>query len=38
VVATWGQPTQIIKGATKEVYVYPDMKVVFVAGKVADVK
>lgn len=38
VVATWGEPTQIIKGATKEVYVYPDMKVVFVAGKVADVK
>jgi hypothetical protein len=38
VVATWGQPQQIIKLPTKEVYVYPDMKVVFVAGKVADVK
>ena len=33
-----GAAHEIIKGATKEVYVYPDMKVVFVAGKVADVK
>ena len=38
VVAIWGQPQQIIKLATKEVYVYPDMKVFFVAGKVADIK
>ncbi len=38
VVATWGQPTKDIKLGTKEILVYPDMKVTFVAGKVSDVQ
>lgn len=38
VIATWGQPKEDIKLANKEIFVYPDMKVTFVAGKVYDVK
>lgn len=38
VTATWGPPTKDIKLGSKEIYVYPDMKVTFVAGKVSDVQ
>ena len=38
VVANFGQPTKDIKLSNKEIYVYPDMKVTFVAGKVSDVQ
>jgi len=38
VVANWGQPTKIVKLASKEIYYYPDMKVTFVAGKVSNVE
>ncbi len=38
VIATWGQPTKDIKLPSKEIFVYPDMKVTFVAGKVSDVQ
>ena len=37
-IATWGQPTKDIKLGAKEIFVYPDMKVTFVAGKVSDVQ
>ncbi len=33
-----GAPDKIIKLGTKEIYVYKDMKVVFVDGKVSDVQ
>jgi hypothetical protein len=38
VVAAFGQPTKIIKLATKEIDTYPDMKVTFVHNKVSDVQ
>jgi hypothetical protein len=38
VITTWGQPTKDIKLASKEILVYPDMKVTLVAGKVSDVQ
>lgn len=38
VTAIMGQPTKVVKLPTKEIYYYPDMKVVFVAGKVKDVE
>lgn len=38
VVAAWGPPTKDIKLGTKEILVYPDMKVTFVGGKVSDVQ
>ena len=38
VVAIWGQPSKDIKLGGKEIYVYPDMKVTFVGGKVSDVQ
>lgn len=38
VVANWGQPSKDIKLGTKEILVYPDMKVTFVGGKVSDVQ
>jgi hypothetical protein len=38
VVAIFGQPTKVVKLATKEIDYYPDMKVTFVAGKVKDVQ
>jgi hypothetical protein len=38
VVATWGQPTKMVKLSSKEIYYYPDIKVTFVAGKVSDIQ
>ncbi len=38
VIATWGQPAKDIKLSSKEILVYPDMKVTLVAGKVSDVQ
>ena len=38
VLATWGQPAKDIKLSSKEIFVYPDMKVTFVGGKVSDVQ
>lgn len=37
VVAMFGQPTKILKpSSSKQIYIYPDMKVTFVNGKVTD--
>jgi hypothetical protein len=38
VVANFGQPDKIVKLGTKQIYVYKDMKVTFVNGKVSDVQ
>lgn len=38
VVANLGQPDKILKQQTKQIYVYQNMKIVFVAGKVSDVQ
>jgi hypothetical protein len=38
VIAAKGQPTNKIQFPTKVVYVYPDMKIIFVKGKVSDVQ
>lgn len=38
VIAIMGEPTKVVKLPTKEVDYYPDMKVIFVAGKVKDVQ
>ncbi len=38
VTANFGQPDKIIKLSSKQIYVYKDMKVVFVGGKVSDVQ
>ncbi len=38
VVGNFGQPDKIIKLAAKQIYVYKDMKVTFVGGKVTDVQ
>jgi hypothetical protein len=38
VVANFGEPDKIIKLASKQIYVYKDMKVTFVGGKVTDVQ
>ena len=38
VVALFGQPQKVIKLAAKQIYVYKDMKVTFVKGKVTDVQ
>jgi len=38
VVAIFGQPTKVIQLKSKEIYVYPDMKVTFVNNKVTDVQ
>ena len=38
VLATWGQPAKEIKLSSKEIFVYPDMKVTFIGGKVSDVQ
>ena len=37
VIATWGQPQKDLKGSTKEILVYTDMRVTIVGGKVTDV-
>jgi hypothetical protein len=38
VTVAMGQPKQIVKLGTKQIYVYPDMKVTFVNGKVSDIQ
>jgi hypothetical protein len=38
VVGNFGQPDKVIKLASKQIYVYKDMKVTFVGGKVSDVQ
>jgi len=38
VVATLGQPQKVVKLAAKEMLYYPEMKVILVEGKVADVE
>jgi len=38
VVAQMGPPTKIVKLGAKEMYYYPDMKVIFVKNKVTDVQ
>jgi hypothetical protein len=38
VVAMFGAPTKVVNLGTKEIDVYPDMKVTFVKGKVTDVQ
>jgi hypothetical protein len=38
VVAIFGQPSKVVKLGTKEIDVYPDMKVTFVNNKVTDVQ
>jgi hypothetical protein len=35
---SFGQPDKVIKLATKQIYVYKDMKVIFVGGKVTDIQ
>jgi hypothetical protein len=37
VVATFGQPKKIVNLGAKQIYYYPDMKVIFTDGKVSDV-
>jgi outer membrane protein assembly factor BamE (lipoprotein component of BamABCDE complex) len=38
VVAIFGQPQKVANLGTKEIYYYPDMKVVLVKGKVSDIQ
>ena len=38
VVAILGEPKKIVNLGAKQIYYYPDMKVVFTDGKVADVQ
>jgi hypothetical protein len=38
VVAALGQPDKIVNLGSKQIYVYKDLKVTFVDGKVADVQ
>ncbi len=38
VVAILGQPQKIVNLGAKQMYFYPDMKVIFTSGKVSDVK
>lgn len=38
VTAIMGSPKKVVKLPTKEIYYYPDMKVIFVGGKVKDVE
>ena len=38
VIAILGNPSQIVKLGTKEIYRYKDMKVTFVSGKVTDIE
>jgi hypothetical protein len=38
VVAILGPPQKKVNLGTKEIYFYPDMKVIFISGKVADVQ
>ena len=38
VTSTMGPPTQIVDLGSKKIYKYPDMKVIFINGKVNDVQ
>jgi hypothetical protein len=38
VVAVFGQPEKIVNLGSKQIYVYKDLKVTFVKGKVSDVQ
>ena len=38
VTASFGQPTRIVDLGAKQIYTYPDMKVIFKDGKVSDVQ
>ncbi|MFZ0664064.1 MAG: hypothetical protein WAM66_15350 [Acidobacteriaceae bacterium] len=38
VIASKGQPVNIIKFPNKIIYIYPDMKIIFVGGKISDVQ
>jgi hypothetical protein len=38
VVGILGPPQKKVNLGTKEIYFYPDMKVIFISGKVADVQ
>jgi hypothetical protein len=38
VTAVMGQPQQIVNLGSKQIYKYPDMKVIFIDGKVSDVQ
>ena len=38
VVGILGPPQKMVNLGTKEIYFYPDMKVIFISGKVADVQ
>lgn len=38
VVAAWGQPQKIVNLGAKQIYIYPDAKVLFLNGKVSDVQ
>ncbi len=38
VIANFGPPLSTLNGATKTTFVYKDMKVIFVKGKVTDVQ
>jgi hypothetical protein len=38
VTGTMGAPQQIIDLGSKKIYKYPDMKVIFINGKVSDVQ
>jgi hypothetical protein len=33
-----GEPTKVVNLGVKQIYIYKDMKVVFLRGKVADVQ
>ena len=38
VIANKGQPTNEVKFPNKTIFIYPDMKIIFVGGKVSDVQ
>lgn len=38
VVAAWGQPDKKVNLGAKQIYIYKDLKVTFIGGKVADVQ
>jgi nucleoid-associated protein YgaU len=38
VVATLGQPSKIVKLGDKQIYIYKDLKVTFINGKVSNVE
>jgi hypothetical protein len=38
VIAAFGQPDKIVNLGAKKLYIYKDMKVTFVGGKVSDVQ